>query len=304
MHDLDKLLQFLNEKLRDHDPAPPNVSQWLARIGAQARCIHLAACMGMDLLMSSISAPLVAQLVSCAEALAATHGDLTASGLFQIALDEHPQEKLLCAHPMPDGSGGEDEYVRVLDFVDFLTFYAPYKAAIAGKLEQAYRMYPDGTPLGFVRTTWQGRLRVVWVTTHKHLSTILDSGGEDPPATRIARRFGLGKPTNALGLPPGYIAVKYPLDTPVKCCKPTFLDQVWNTDHRFVSFNNPTWGETLPFPPDRDGVPEQVHPSIPAGLTDSYTLQHLGECVIPGQSTDVAAIALRRFIEYSGGDLR
>jgi hypothetical protein len=302
MSDLAKLIQFLSEKLRDHDPSPPNISQWLARIGAHERCIQLAACMGMDLLKSSISVPLVAGLVSRAEALAVDYAALTASELFQISLSEHPQEELLCAYTMPDGSGYAGEYVRVLDFLDFLDFYAPYKATSAAKLEQARRRYPNGTPLGFVRSTWRGRLPVVWVTTNEQLRAVLEPEEGDPPATRVARRFGLGNPMNTLGLEPEYVAIKYPPNAPIKGCKPTFLDQVWNTDHRFVSFYaDPHWGETLPFPPDENGVREQVHIAIPSGLTDSYTLWHLGKCVIPGQSMDVSGVALRRFIEYLGG---
>lgn len=278
MSDLNKLIDFLNEKLNDHDPSPPSVFKWLSRICAGERCIQLAACMGMDLLMSSISAPVVAGLVSRAEALAATNASLPASELFQLALSEHPQEELLCASPMPDGSDYEGEYVRVLDFLDFLDFYAPYKATNAAKLEQAYKIYPDGSPLGFVRTTWRGRLPVVWVTTNEQLNAVLELEAGDPPATRVARRFGLGNPTNTLLLEPEYVAIKYPPNAPIKGCKPTLLDQVWNTDHRFVSFYaDPHWGETLPFPPDEYGVREQVHAAIPSGLTNSYTLWHLGE---------------------------
>lgn len=298
MNDLDKLVEFLNERLGDHDPSPPSVSKWLARISAQDRCIQLAACMGMDLLMDSLTAPVVAGLVSRAEALGDGHVTLTASELFQLALYEHPQESLLCSHATTEDSGYKAEYVRVLDFLDFLDFYAPYKATNVAKLQQAYKIYPDGTQLGFVQKTWSGRLPVVWVTTHDDLSSTIKPEGADLPGTRVARRFGLGNPTNTLGLTPEYVAVKYPVDAPVKGCKPTCLDQVWNTDHRFVSCESPNWGATLPYPPDQDGVRERVHLALNSGLSDSYTLQHLGKCVVPEQTKEVAQIALRRFIEY------
>lgn len=305
MTDMERLLHYLDGKLRQHDPSPPRVSQWLARISAQARCIQLAACMGIDLRVASISPKVVAGLVSRAEELAEANPTLSASELFQLALKEYPQEELLCACRMPDVPPNQVEYVRVMDFVDFLAFYAPIKATSPAKLEQARRIYPDGTRLGFVKNEFRGTLPLVWVTTHEHLSSILNSKSDDPPATRVARRFGLDNPTNTFGLPPEYVAVKYPLDARIRGYKPTFLDQVWNRDHRFVSVHDdPNWGETLPVPPEAKGVPEHVHLSMLSGLTNSFILWHLGERMrlMPGQGMEVAEVALRRFVECSGED--
>lgn len=297
MNNLDRLIEFLNVSLSKHADDPEVIGDWLERARNDGRCIQLAACMGVDLLSGVPIGPVIANLITTAHRLVASHDSLTASELFQLAMDGYPQDKLLCARAvtslLPTST-----YARVLDFVDFLDFYAPYKATSVAEMEKARRIYAEGASLGFVRATWRGRLPIVWVTDHNELESIMNSGPSDGlVAARVARRLGLNKPTNTFGLVPEYVAIKYPKNVPTPLFKPTLMDQVWNSEHRFVSSLDPEWGEMLPLPPDTEGVSERVHPALEAGLTDEYTLHHMGQCLSLLSNTDVADRALERFVE-------
>ena len=303
MEDLRHLLDYLASRLTPLDPSPGSVQTWLDRASTSMRGTQLSACIGIELVTDSIDAAIIASLLSRAESLSADNPSTDAAGLFQLALNEQPHERLLCTGRMPPGFVPADHYVRVLEFTSFLAFYSPIRPISYAQVERGRRQYPDGKPLGHIGVQWRGNLANVWVTREEDLDKVLADGPPGGTGTRVNLRFGFGQPTNTLMGQPEFVAVRYPSGAPGGCVKPTVFDQTWDRNHYYVAHGaDRHWGETLALRRGGAGVPEQVHAAINDGLTDEYTLRHLGSSEKNPLIDEVASTAaLTRFRDATRG---
>ncbi len=298
---MNDIISFLDDALRVHDPDPPSVSRWLSSIGDSPRCQQLAACIGIDLLVGSILHETIAKIISQAERN--NTGVASASDAFQEALNHVPHANLLCTCVLESREPFNGKYYRVLDSLDFVTYYDPYRSASHKTHRKILQLYPDGMKLGFVTQPFRGALPIVWVTSDGEMNNLLSSDGSS--TTIAAHRLGLTQSSNSLGEPSQFFAIEYPSPPPMTGHKPTVFDQRWNATHRYVSSHrSSTWGVTLPIPPESTGANEHVHHELSSGLTDDFTLRHLGIQPLPTEQTSVAQAAIERFrdaLEWSVG---